>query len=556
MKTLGLVSPVAIMMSAGVCHAQTAQPPATASAIASEAPSTVEVEEIIVTANKRAESLQKVPVAVTAVSTERLKSLNVVSVADMQSVAPSITFVAAPVPQNAQFVIRGVGTFASNDALEQSVGVVIDGIPLARLAGALSDTVDVARLQVLRGPQGTLFGKNATAGVISVDYQNALFENSGTARLFAGTYDEYRAQGTVNVMLNDNVAARLTGWYFRRDGFVDAPNQRDRDFGDFVNRGARLKVALLPTSDWRIDLTGEYSRNWADGSTQTIRSYLPVARDLIIQQVDLSQGVIAGPNNLRSAREFPENAYVEQKRATINSVLNLGAVDVTAIAGYIDTTSDNISDFDFTDSRTFAQGSVTHYRARLKQFTGELRLSNADPGDFGYTAGLFYYNFDEHVNQNATNLLTTAAPSALTSFDQLISIHTTTYAAFADVSYQLGPVKVFAGGRYSHETSSGSYQRMKSEEFVRPNILFGAVSLVNPDNVYEDFSWRLGAQYQITDAIMLYGTASRAYKGPGFNYTLNISPAQFAVNRGVIDAKSRNLTSLVSGRSFLTGSLR
>lgn len=530
MKFWLMTSPIAIAMATGVSYAQPVSVPA-------EQSNAGELGEIIVTANKRAENLQSVPVAVTPVSSDRLKSLNVASVADLQAVAPSITFVAAPVPQNAQFVIRGVGTFASNDALEQSVGVVIDGIPLARLAGALTDTVDVGRLQVLRGPQGTLFGKNATAGVISVDYQNALLENSQSARLFAGTHGELRAQGTANVMLSDKAAARLTGWYFRRDGYIKARNQADGDLGDFINRGARLKVALLPTSDWRIDLTGEYSRNWSDGSTLTIRSYLPVARDLIIQQVDLSQGVVAGPNNLRTSKDFPENSHVEQVRGVVNSVLNLGAVDLTAIGGYIHTKSENISDFDFTDSRTFAQGSVNHYTATLKQLTGELRISNADKGNLNYTAGLFYYNFDETAQQNATNLLITGAPSTLTSFDTLIKISTTTYAAFADVSYQIGKLKLLAGGRYSHETSNGSYNRMRSAEFIRPVVLFGPVSLVNPDNVYKDFSWRFGAQWQVTDNIMLYGTASRAYKGPGFNYTLNISAAQFAANQGLIKAE-------------------
>lgn len=550
MKRLSAASMLAIMASSPAAFAQAApgglaqpapQSPVPESPVSeSPAPQSTDsggVADIIVTANKRAQSLQDTPVAVTPISQDRLQSLNVVAVSDIAQVAPSISFIASPTPQSSQFVIRGVGTFAANDALEQSVGVVIDGIPMARLGGSLTDTVDVSQVQVLRGPQGTLFGKNATAGVISIDYQNATFEPSKSIRLLVGSHAELRGQATVNAPLSDSVAVRLSGWYSRRDGYIDAVNQRDGDLGDFVNRGVRAKVAILPTSNWRIDLTGEYSRNWGDGSLQTIRGYLPLARDRIIQQVDLSQGVVAGPDNLSTSKDFPENSVIEQWRSAVNSTTSFGDIDLTAIVGYVKTKTDNIMDTDFTDSRTFAQGSVTHYSSDLEQFTVETRISNTDKGPLQYTAGLFYYKFDESANQNAANLLTTALPSALTSFDQQIGIHTRTYAAFGDISYDIGQVRLMAGGRYSHETSNGTYVRRASREFVRPNILFGAVSLVNPDNVYKDFSWRVGAQWRPTERVMVYATANRAYKGPGFNYTLNISPAQFSVNQGVIDAE-------------------
>lgn len=536
MKRLAMVSMFAIAASSSAAVAQTA-PAAPEPATQAQPDSGANIEDIIVTATKRAQGLQDTPVAVTPISEAKFQSLNVVAVSDIAQIAPSINFIAAPSPQSSQFVIRGVGTFASNDALEQSVGVVIDGIPMARLAGSLTDTVDVGQVQVLRGPQGTLFGKNATAGVISIDYQNANFEPSVSGRLVAGTYAELRGQATVNAPLSKAAALRLTGWYSRRDGYIKAPNQNDGDLGDFVNRGVRAKLAVLPTSDWRIDVTGEYARNWVDGSIQTIRGYLPVARDLVIQQVDLSQGVVAGPDNRRTAKEFPEDGVTEQWRGVVNSTASFGTIDLTTILGYVHTKTDNIMDFDFTDSRTFAQGSVTHYASDIDQFTGEMRLSNNDKGPLKYTVGLFYYKFDETAQQNATNLLITGAPGTLTSFDQRIGVHTRTYAAFADVSYDIGTVRLMAGGRYSHETSNGSYVRSASKEFVRPVILFGPISLVNPDNVYEDVSWRAGVQWRPAERIMLYATANRAYKGPGFNYTLNISAAQFAVNKGVIQAE-------------------
>lgn len=528
MKLHTTASMLALMIGVSAAHAQSAPTPRAAG-------DTVNAADIIVTANKRAENLQTVPVAVTPVSEQQLKSLNIVSVTDLSQVAPSLNFVGAASPQSSQFVIRGVGTFAFNDALEQSVGVVVDGIPQARLVGSIADAVDLARIQVLRGPQGTLFGKNATAGVIAIDYQNAILDKQEVVgRIFYGSYNEARGALTANLPFGQDFAARLTGFYGRRDGYIDAPHQSDGNIGSFVDRGVRLKLAARPIPNWRIDLTGEYTRDWNDGSIQTARAYLPVARDLIIQQIDLSEGVVAGPGNLKSAKEYPENGVIEQERGVANSVLTFGNVDWTTILGYNHTYSNNIFDYDFTDSTTFAQGSVTHYISDLNQFTAETRLSNAAKGRFNYVAGFFYYKFDETAHQNATNLLTTAAPSTLTSFDQLIGVHTHTYAFFGDINYKIGKFTLMAGGRYSNETSSGSYDRTASKEFPRPNVLFGVLDVVNTPTTYKDFSWRFGLQYHPTDDIMLYGTASRAYKGRGFNYTLNISAAQFALNQGII----------------------
>lgn len=492
--------------------------------------------EIIVTANKRAQSLQDTPVAVTAISDEQLRALNVVTVTDIGAVAPSINFAEAPSPTSSSFIIRGIGTFAFNDALEQSVGIVIDGVPQARLIGSIADAVDVGQIQVLRGPQGTIFGKNATAGVIDIAYRDAEFETGVEGRLFYGSDDEARAQATVNLPMSDRAAVRLTGWYFRRGGWIRAPLQPDGDIGEFERYGGRIKLALLPADGWRIDLTGEWKRDKDDGSLQTLRGYLPTPRDQQIREMEEAVGQFAGPKNRSTLKDFPERNSAEQKRLVLKSVWDVGSNSITAIIGYNDTDFDGIWDSDFTDSRTFAQGSIINNLQRLKQFTAELRFASEGTGPLQYTAGLFLYDFDSVTHFDAQNLIIAAPPSALTSTDLLNDLHTTNHAAFADLSYRFGKVTLLAGGRLSWEKTKGIFDRGPSQQFVTPNVLFGPFHLEN-EVTYDDFSWRAGFQWEPVDDVMVYGTASRAYKGPGFNYTFTLNAALVAANGGYIDAE-------------------
>jgi len=533
-----LASPLAIAMCLSApayaqtetAEAQDANPTDTASA--TQVPAGEE-QVIVVTATKREQNLQDVPVAVTAVSELRLQSLNVVSVAELTNVAPSLNYNQTTLPGSSQFIIRGIGTYAFNEGLEPSVGVVVDGIPLGRSTGAVADAVDLAQVQVLRGPQGTIFGKNATAGVIALDFRNAEFnETSFTGRAFVGSNEEFRVQGTVNVpVVADTVALRVTAWDFRRDGYIRAPMQPDGDVGDFHNQGARLKVALRPMQDLRVDLTGEISRNTADGTPQTQRGYSNID---VIQPFDQALGIVAGPNNLTSGVEAPLSARLRQYRFTGRAVYDLDGASITALAGYFNTRLESRSDTDTVNSTNIPQPGLAHYFGNIEQFTTELRIASEGSGDLQYTAGLFYYDLSVHRNEHIQNSRFVAP---FTASDGVVDVNTKNYAAFADLSYDLGPIRLLAGGRYSIERTSGSYVRGPSLEYGAPVTLNGPLNVVNPAHQYEDFSWRVGAQYRPAEDIMFYVTASRGYKGPGLNYTLSLTPAQFAINSGIIEAE-------------------
>ncbi len=180
------------------------------------------------------------------------------------------------------------------------------------------------------------------------------------------------------------------------------------------------------------------------------------------------------------------------------------------------------------------QQGITHYRSTVRQYTSEVRLANASSEAFRYTVGLFYYNVHVLSHQNAQSP-TVAPPVA--SYDTLADVTTKNYdPPSADLSYDIGKLTLYAGARQSRERTTGSFDRTKSIDFPIQTTIGngGPLSVVAKPITYNDFSYRAGAQYHATDAIMLYVTASRAYKGPGLNFGPSFTAAQFAVNGGYV----------------------
>ena len=206
----------------------------TGSAVAQEGEG---LEEIVVTATKRAQTLQDVPVAVSVTPVETLERAQIRTISDLQSIIPSLRVSTRQTSTQTNFIIRGFGNGANNPGIESSVGVFIDGVYRSRSAGAIGDFVDVERVEVLRGPQSTLFGQNASAGVISVVTQKpSLDEVSGMVELTLGNYNGRIAKGKITGPVADNVGVSLSGSVNERDGYfknlTDGSLLNDRDRWD------------------------------------------------------------------------------------------------------------------------------------------------------------------------------------------------------------------------------------------------------------------------------------------------------------------------------------
>ncbi|MDB2439946.1 TonB-dependent receptor [Hellea sp.] len=192
-------------------------------------------DEIIVTATRRAESIQDIPIAVTAILPEDLEKQGVVNIQNLTSVAPSFSTSQAQTASGTVVLrIRGVGTTSNNIGFESAVGVFIDGAYQSRPGIALGEFVDVERVEVLRGPQGTLFGRNTSAGALNViNARPDLEEFGGFFNATYGNFNQQNVQGAINIPLAEGkVAARLTGAYRKRDGFIDLIDSNGNDLGD------------------------------------------------------------------------------------------------------------------------------------------------------------------------------------------------------------------------------------------------------------------------------------------------------------------------------------
>ena len=180
------------------------------------------LEEIVVTSTKRQSTLQEIPVAVSVVQADELKQSQILDVKDLQFLVPSLRVTQLQSSGNTNFIIRGFGNGANNAGIEPSVGVFIDGVYRSRSASALNDLPNLERIEVLRGPQSTLFGKNASAGVISViTAKPSLDEVTGSASITVGDYSQFIVKGDINGPLSDTVGFSLSGSYNQRDGYYD-----------------------------------------------------------------------------------------------------------------------------------------------------------------------------------------------------------------------------------------------------------------------------------------------------------------------------------------------
>lgn len=227
---------------------------------------TATLDQIVVRAREREENLQDVPIPVSAVSAKVLDRDDAVTIQDFAKLTPNL-LVQAPNARQTSISIRGIGKNTANDALEPSVGVIIDGVPSAFIAGSWGDFDDLDHIEVLRGPQGTLMGKNTTLGVVNIVTKDPSFKPEASVQLAAGEYNEIGAKATIGGPIQDGVLAyRISIFGEKRNGpFQDiAPDHTDETFGGRDREGARVQFLLLPSSELsiRLSLDRQKSSEW------------------------------------------------------------------------------------------------------------------------------------------------------------------------------------------------------------------------------------------------------------------------------------------------------
>lgn len=350
--------------------------------------------DIIVTASKRSQTLQDTPVAVSVTSAAALEESQIRDLIDLQSSVPSLRVSQLQSSANTNFIIRGFGNGANNAGIEPSVGVFIDGVYRSRSAAQIGDLPNVERIEVLRGPQSTLFGKNASAGVISIVTQKPQYEFGGSAEVTYGNYDAITVKGNVTGPISDTVAFSIGGSYNRRDGYA-----QDLKLGTDVNDrnrwGVRGQLLFEPTDALSIRLIGDYDK---------IDENCCIAGNVIAGPTVAITNALAGGPSVDANNPFSYNVYnnflssnkIRNYGGSAQIDYDLGNLALTSITAYRQVRADTNQDSDFTGADLI--GEKSDY-VDIDTFTQEVRLTSDFDGPLNFLIGGYYFN--EKVDQQS-----------------------------------------------------------------------------------------------------------------------------------------------------------
>ncbi len=473
-----------------------------------QAPATVELEEVVVTARRREESLQDVPIAVSAYSAEELERIGAADITALQQTTPNLTLQVARGSNSTLIAfIRGVGQQDPLWGFEPGVGLYVDDVYIARPQGAVLDVYDIQRIEVLRGPQGTLYGRNTVGG--AVKYVTAPLGNQlrAGARLSIGSFGQQDAvvNATLPVGANFTVGGALAA--FTRDGFghnlYTSKEEYNKD-----ERAARLSAEWHPADATLVRLSGDYykdSSNARHGHREAPGQGLS-AGELVLPNVYDTRGGVGDDNYVRTRGVAALVQHDFSQMLTFKS-----------ISAWRDGRTDTLIDFDMGPAAAL---DIPAYYAD-RQFSQELQLLWSGERLQG-VGGLYYFNghaegaFDTVVG--IANLTT-----ATSGF-----VKTKSYAAFADVSFSINDLwSASVGGRYTSDKKTGQVYRQNFTGLRSP--LFGGATAVpgllrtNPaayagkELSFSEFTPRVSVSLKPSDAATYYASYSKGFKSGGFD---------------------------------------
>ena len=461
------------------------------------------IEEIIVTAQKRAENLQDVPIAVSVIQASELAASGVSKVNELSLVTPGLSMNAS----GGGFVlprIRGIGQSGATLGLENPIAVYVDGVYYASPAGAMFSLNNIAQISVLKGPQGTLFGRNATGGLIQVTTLDPSTEFSGKITGTLANKATYGGTLYVTGGLSNNVAADLAVYYNNQQhGFG-----RNLTNGKYVNDANDIAVRSKIKADLgdatTVTLSGDYARSKsAQPVFRSVYGTLPINR----------QPFTGGKWDIES--DTQPYSRTEQAGGSLTIDHDLGGVRFTSISAYRWVSDAVVLDNDalpapttiFVPDAQTVVSTVQHERT----FSQELQLSSDNSGPLTWTAGLYYFQLRGHYDPPVViNQLNGAVVITIDS-----GLVTKSYAAYGQATYAVSDnFNLTAGLRYTQE-------RRKAEGTLAVDIAGTNILFIPGKGKYKKGSptWRLAADYRPSDEIMIYASYNRGFKSGGFNPT-------------------------------------
>lgn len=458
---------------------------------------------IVVTGRLRGdESVQDVPLAVTVVSTEQLATQGALTVEDVEGLAPNL--VIDPVgagPGGGAISLRGVSFEDIEKSFEPTVGVVIDGVFSGTNTGQLTNAFDFETVEVLRGPQGTLFGRNTIGGVINIKRSRPTKEFGARGEVTFGNFGRQELNAVLNVGDGDVFGLKLFGYDREFDGYYNNVTL-DRTTGANSNTNVGGTLLIEPTPSLEILLNAEYSEIGGDPAVSSLSS----SADAICAALG---AVIPEQCNRNTTSDLytafsNELGLITFDEVALSGQINweIGGLTLTSITALRDSDERVVQDFDGTSVAFFQTDRIQDYR----QFSQELRLGGEFFEGVSGVIGFFYWENEYQLDQTTT-LPTGAQANPMTDHS------TESYAIFGDFDIELTDrARLSIGARYSWD----------DKEFTR--TLAPGVAFSNADN-WSEFTPRVSLDYDVTDDILAYASYSRGYRAGGFNGRANSASA-------------------------------
>ena len=550
-------------------------------------------EEIIVTARRSSENQQRVPISITTFTAQKLADLNVRDIRDQQSVTPG--HMIAQASSGVRMSLRGQTEVDSGITGARSVGVYVDGVSLDQVYGLNQSLIDVARIEVLKGPQGTLFGKNTTGGAINITTQHPVYEWGGYADLLFGNYHNAQALAVINApLIDERLAVRIAGQVISRDGFYREFNGRKSASDE--SRYARLLVRANPTSNVEILLSGDYlktensAQHFAITSEQLLATQNSgtgwlgsIAAQLGLNPASAADRLTAynaykvyADKSMRDIRKGFSNLADDGENTEIYTLsgavkVDLGGLNLDSISSFRHISRSYDVDVDNTPFDLFVQ----RQKQRDSNFAQELRLSSIDARGLDWQIGA-YYNRERGNEQIAQDSLFYVNGNRALITEN--GVRVSSKAVYGQAIYNFGSeFRVTGGIRYTRDDRTLISRNRTDLSVALLPLPAGGISRCNllapslggptfPDCSFEastsssKVTWLVSTDWRPTDNLMIYGLVSTGYRAGAITPPGNSSPiATVAANIAAFTPyKPETLTNYEAGfkSDFLDRRLR
>lgn len=494
------------------------------------------LEEVVVVARKQSESLLEAPVAVSVLTDEFFDRSGFNTMTDIVRFVPGFDYSPTNTTRANGTRIRGISTFSFSDGFESSVATVIDGVVMGREAQGFFDLYDIESVEVIKGPQGTLFGKNASAGVVNVRTKKPEYDFSIGGDAMVGSYGEQRYRGTVTgALIEDTLAYRITGSSHSNDGYIDNNYPGQDDINDKDTWSVRAKFLYEPNENLEALLTVDTVR---EDNACCLATYRTTGEDLALiafaytpnvfqlqEALDLS-GITPGDDN-RDVAILDDRINQESEASGISLEVNYEMENgqFTSITAWREW---EIDEFNEADQLTITDiNNRNGTESDTEQFSQEFRWTGSINESANYVAGLYY--FHEDLDADGTVFVEIGSFGLFNSSNRAFrSVETTNYSAFGEITWDVSEqFSLIVGARYTSEEKEAEYTRVTAP--INPFLPFSSVFGIDfsgeqkvDDN---DFSGRIIGRYNISENVNTYLTWSRGYKGAGIDVAESANPA-------------------------------